>query len=291
MKVFRNIDWVTMSVKDVWTMQEDFEWIRSPVPFYQNAMRGKESGILVCGGNPNSDGNLIVLSGKTCEHFGLDESKAPEFLDLWINTMKAKISRIDMAVTVENGPTVDNVRKWVSEGFLVGPQSRITAPKKTVLNDDDGRAETFYIGDMKKRAKRGIVRVYDKGREQGLTPDMFTRFEIEEKRETAHTQAKAIIRQGNIGSVMRKRLDFSIAEWEEITSAIPAPDVRDRARSAEKDKDTYGWWVMTIAPALARHVFDDVNGTLSEDFWRAYDKEMNRLIQAKVNSLTASDEQ
>ena len=133
-------------------------------------------------GNVRGREYLCVAKGIACDNLRAVTS-IKGFLDLMLS-YDAKFSRVDWCVTqFIDGDGLFTTRDFAdcaASGLVDSPLMAHGA--KTVsdvleLSKIDGfpHVETVYVGDLKKRAKRGIFRCYDKGRELLLGDDMITR--------------------------------------------------------------------------------------------------------------------
>ncbi|MEL7442250.1 MAG: hypothetical protein AAFN66_05355, partial [Pseudomonadota bacterium] len=125
---------------------------------------------------------------------------------------------------------------------------------------------TLYMGDLEKRAKRGIHRAYDKGLDLGLEKYMHTRIEIEEKRKHAMRIAKHLLKDSYTG-VFRSRFDVDTPFWDAIMSEPPSPMMRGEQRefteqeAQEATRKRWKWLIEKIAPTLGREIaYDALQG-------------------------------
>lgn len=290
MKWARTFDWLTFTSHEPPRWKGAVQRITSPVRFYKTALK-YECGTIASYGNPNSDKWLVSMSSKACENRNLTSVPfARTFISERIDA-GCKFSRVDMAITVqhEGELTVDTVREWVKAGQLIGPDHRI-GYAKTIVNDVSERGETLYIGEMERRAKRGIVRVYDKSLEMGEEPGTITRFEVEEKRDVAHTIALKFRDGATIGSLVLSRLDFDNETWRILTGGEIAPDWRYKPPQQEMPLDkTWLWLIERIAPVLGRKIaIDEEFGTGS--YTRAFFDAVTRSTHAEKLTMNQNDD-
>jgi len=145
--------------------------------FMQNykTMRVLPSGLTSHHGHNKSEKWLNLLTGTVCDQ--IDDHR--KFIQNVLHD-GATFSRIDFCCTVENGCSMNDFREWCKQKLVSGALSELGI--KSILNDKTDRAETTYIGDLKKRSKRGIFRAYDKAIELGIDDARLTRFELEERK-------------------------------------------------------------------------------------------------------------
>lgn len=255
---YTSLDWLTFTSDEPprgWGHPEE---IKSPVRFYRIGLK-YPCGTVASYGNPNSDKWLVSMSSKAITARGLlKEEHAREFVTGRIKS-GCKFSRIDMAITAKHPGTltIDTVREWIKGGQLTGPKHRIEYVK-SIVNDREERGETIYIGDMSKRGRRGIIRVYDKGLEQGMLANLLTRFEIEEKRDTAHHLARQLADGDSLASLIGSRLQFDNETWAMLTNDEIAPERRYKPEEQPEELDkTWVWIIERIAPVLGRKSAED----------------------------------
>lgn len=253
MKIARAFDYLTFTSDEPPRGWGHPEQINSPVRFYKTGLR-YACGTLASFGNPNSDKWLVSMSAKAIASRGLqDDTTARRFMKQRIGE-GCKFSRVDMAVTVEHdgNVSIDDVRDWIQSGDLVGPKHRIEHVK-TIHNEREQRGETIYIGDMGKRAKRGIIRIYDKGLEMGKVANKITRFEVEEKRDTAHHIARSFNDGQSIAQLIASRLQFNNDMWRQLTVDELPERMWYKSDEIEHEGDkTWVWLIEQIAPVLGR---------------------------------------
>lgn len=277
------LDWLTINTPEPPFMPGEKVQVKSPIPFYTDAYKW-DSGAIVSWGNSKTKNWLVTMPGRALDAYGIaDGAAAIDFLSQRI-AAGGKISRIDMAVTVESPAgawTVQHIADTVSEGRAKMPHSRI-GHIKTIKNEISGHAETCYIGDMSKRARRGIIRAYDKGVELGLSALRLTRIEIEEKRNVAHTAARRIVESEAIAPVLLTRFDMpSDPIWRYVVSDEVAPLTRDTSKP-KNEPETWRWLVEKIAPVVGREIArDEINAGGNRDLffdevWSAYERELDK---------------
>lgn len=259
---YTSLDWLTFTSHEPPRGWGHPEQINSPVRFYRTGLK-YPCGTIASYGNPNSSKWLVSMSSKSIEEHGfLDEDGAREFVAERVN-VGCEFSRVDMAITAKHDGalTIDTVRNWIKDGQLTGPEHRI-GHVKSIVNDHDERGETIYIGDMSTRGKRGIIRVYDKGLERGMSPNLLTRFEIEEKRSTAHHIARQLADGDSLASLIGSRLQFDNETWAMLTNDEIAPERRyTHEKQPDELDNTWIWLIERIAPVLGRKsAFDEHSG-------------------------------
>lgn len=230
----------------------------NPLPFYRRGYED-ELGIRRYFENPNSKKALIVISGKA-----MSNQRAVGWSDRQIvsDAIRAngRVTRIDLAVTHfidEFLVTPDDVAKLFWLQMIDSPLVKYGA--KTISsvgeNYQDG-IETLYIGDMKKRGKRGIFRCYDKGLELDLGKHLITRLEYEDRGDTALTTAKRIADGKPIGSVFRTRFNCECNLFDRLMQAPTIDTTRgielQKSDSAEDHEKRKRWLLKQVAPALEK---------------------------------------
>src|SRR5690349_10165863 len=161
----RNVDYLQMNVHlpETSLYREGILPV-PPVRFYKRGF-SDEIGVRYYYGNPKSSKALIVLSGQALETArgrGLSDS---DILERYMS-MGATCTRIDLAVTdyiEDDFCTVDDVKSWVKLGQVTSKWNGQGAVSLSKMTEDlSDRLETFYVGNMAQRGKKGIFRAYDK---------------------------------------------------------------------------------------------------------------------------------
>lgn len=254
----RNIDYLAFSAPSSPSRfaSDNYRPIR-PVAFYKFGYQD-ENDIRYYFGNPKNP-NLahVVLSGSSLAYMRGKGYTDKSILEFAIEE-KGKVSRLDLAVTkfVDDWFfTVGDVSAWFAEKWFAGALADRGAKTIARLVEDGGLAlETLYIGDIKKRGKRGIFRAYDKGLEWDLEPFLITRLELEEKNENAHNTAMRIVEGESIAACFRSRLDCSAWEYQKAMDDAPAKIGRgqgkEKSEGDEKMDRRWEWLLSQVAPAL-----------------------------------------
>ncbi len=264
MHVNKHIDYLQYSAdKQAFNRSENPEIIRSPVPFYKKAVKYQD-GTLVCTGNPNTDKALVIMSGKVCEFY---REQMETIIRVMLNN-GGKVSRIDFAVDVDRSDVRDLFADAIRRNMYVSRRYQHDEPK--IITNKEFEVETYYLGDMKKRGKKGQFRMYDKALDLGLDDIDLTRFELECRRGVAHSNAKRWLNGVDIGNIIRKSVDLPKSQWwvEMLGNNEPLPQLPDG--DIDKDSDVWSWLIKQVAPALGKALAQDrIAGTDREDeFWR-----------------------
>lgn len=234
-----------------------------PVQFYKRGF-ASENGTRYYVGNPSSDRWLVIMAGKAMKHLRTEVDEI-EHVEMLLDT-DCNISRIDLAMDlkrvgeVETFIGVDMIASWFRDGLIRSKHVKNGGSGYVDVNQDGIDINTFYMGDIQKRGKRGIHRAYDKGLELGLEKYMVTRIEIEEKRKHAMRTAKALMRDSKT-AVFRSRFDVDHPFWEAVMQEPPAErpprgsaQEFDANESAEATARRWQWLVEKIAPCLGREL-------------------------------------
>lgn len=290
MRFYTSIDYLTFTSPEPPRWKIPQQTVPSPVPFYRVAIK-YSNGTLANFGNPNSDLWLVVMSSQAIENCGfLPEDNARNFINQRVQ-QGCKFSRVDLAVTVEQEGefTVGTFGEWLKSGKITGPDFRLENAKGIVdkFTDQD---ETIYLGNQKKRAKKGIIRAYDKSLEMGEDPGKITRVEIEEKREVANNIARQFAGGERIGAIMAKRLQIETELWRTLTGNEVAQDVRFREEKLRPPIDkTWMWLVEKIAPVLGRKIAEDEEFGTSA-YVRAFFDEVSKSTHVHKLTLNQLDD-
>lgn len=264
-----DIDYLQYSIKDNPMMFTDTPTYRkSPMSFYQTVAE-HIGGIKVYTGNPNSEKQLVVMSGKTCE---FHRERIPEIIESVIDN-GGSFSRIDFSATTDNGETlakfVDAIanNRWESRRFK--------SDKPKMITDEKTNVETCYVGDLKKRGKKGIFRAYNKSVELGLDIDLI-RFELECKRKVADHNARRYSQGASIGSLIRNGVDLPNDKWwiDLMGSKHSQKQLNIPDDSNETDFQKRWVWLMNqVAPALGQAIFEDEQ--MNQNNWHSF---MDKVI-------------
>jgi DNA relaxase NicK len=208
-------------------------------------------------GNPNSKKALVVASGQTMQSLRNDQYLDAEIID-WMLHNGGEISRLDLAVTEsesENLLTVEGVQTWYEKGLI--ESALLSGGAKTVGGyrlDLSHNLETFYVGSLKKRGKKGIFRAYDKGLELGVGEKLITRIELELKRESAHSTAKRLAETNDIAGNFRAKFNVRSSKFEELMDAdavnVQRGENRVKRPEEEETAKRWDWLIKQVAPAL-----------------------------------------
>jgi len=224
-------------------------------------MRVFESGLTSHHGHNKSDLWLNIATGSVCDKIENHREFIKNILKL-----HGKFSRIDFCCTVENGCSMNDFREWCENKEVSGPLSDTGI--KSIVNDDTQKAETTYVGDLKKRSKRGIFRAYDKGIELGIEDAKLTRFELEERKHRANTTARRFAYGMHIGDIIRQRVDVDNDIWRGIMGAKSSKLTRYATEETNEEVDTtWHWLIDTCAKTLGKKMaLDQWNGKANVNY-------------------------
>lgn len=215
-------------------------------------------------GNVNSERYLIQMPGTACDNHNASypTGRLSDAL-----AQGAKFSRVDFAVTVNEHEPLEYFRVSLAAGLVKSKRFENDEPK--MIAGVNGDAQTIYLGDLRKRAKKGVFRAYDKGLEQGLdTPS--TRFELEVRGRTAHTAVCRFLSGVPISALIRAVVNIPGATWWEELFTAP-PEKLPRFKQPEKTDITaarWHWLYTQVAPALGKLLaIEQVEGT---ENWRSF---------------------
>lgn len=234
----------------------------NPVKNYKAGFRDK-FGIRYYTGNVRG-GTLVIASGETMEN--LRSLRNDYEIINWALEAGGKFSRLDLAVT--NWQTMDgmifvqDVENWarnnlIETSLLSGGIHEVVRPfGKTEL-----QRETLYIGDPKKRAKKGIFRAYDKGIALDIGAYLSTRLELELKREKAHRAATRIAQTNDIAGNFRVYFNVRHKDFDRLMDAEAVSVKRGKAREKlsenEENDKRWAWLINQVAPALKEAIKND----------------------------------
>jgi len=303
----RHIDYLQFqaSIPQSVCIFNEFESV-SGIAFYPKGYRDGLGGRYYFG-NPKSKLCLFVASGEAMERRRQWGYADTETID-WALSHGAKFSRVDWAITDyidESLVTVSDVQSWFENEKI---KSSLTAHGAKFISGyaDEMRkqVQTLYIGDMKKRAKRGIFRAYDKGIEQGLDAEIITRLELEERGDNADMSCKRFSETASFSGVFRSRFDVDALDFERLVDA-PALGVQRGQGKMKTEKEMemekrFNWLMEQIAPALKEFVAyeaeNDPTMTRTSQFiamsgLQAHMKDVaDKLAKSKYRDMLSSNE-
>jgi DNA relaxase NicK len=237
-----------------------------PLPAIRFYKRGYQhpNGFRLYFGNPNSHKAVAIAAGDALQSLRNDGKMDAEILD-WVLSAGGEVSRIDLAVTEfieEELLTLEDVECWYKKGLIASALIDGGFKEISRIREDGGRErETLYIGDIKKRGKKGLFRAYDKGVELGLGSEIVTRIELELKREKAHNTAKRLVETNDIAGNFRASFDVKSKDFERLMDADAV--IVHRGKNATKQEESeeiarrWDWLLKQVAPALKQAIKDE----------------------------------
>jgi len=288
MNVTKEIDYIQFSTPKMVTMFEDYpQESRSPNSFYKRA-KVYAGGLMVLTGNPNTDKELVIMSGKTCRFYRstLDAMLEDEMRN------GAKVSRLDLCVNVDSADHLNMFDRALTEGII--ETKRFDLEESIKILDRQNNVETLYVGNLKHRAKKGIFRAYDKAKEQGLQIE-WSRFELETRGQVANNNAKRYLQGVDIGNMINNTLNIPQSWWSDLMGAKSTLEqtemiVEDTNMSPEESR--WIWLMKQVAPALGKAIahdqYSEHNGGNFERFQQMvqkhYEIERAQIIQQMMRN-------
>lgn len=280
MIVEKYVDYLQYSMN---AKEEKFMSLSKPIAGMMNYKRGylQPDGTRVLFGHSNTDKALFIKSGLVLHNRRVDGLQIADLLDN-ILCRGANVSRIDLCLTeyVDDGLNTPEIyANLVGDGKCVSSHAKHGARYIASIGEnykDD--IETVYIGDMRNRAKRGIVRVYDKGVELDIGKYLISRVEVEDKRDKAQVSAKRIASGHSVGSVLKTRVDFDDMRWINLLDADDidmsrGKQIKPTVDADMKNSNRWAWLVNKIAPTIAKAIAYDMDSGLD-------DTNLNRFNEA-----------
>lgn len=253
----RYIDYLQFSALFVEQILIEKKWETVPPPrFYKRGYKDAW-GFRYYFGNPNTRKCLVVGAGSALALLR-DSGKSDQQILNYAIENEAVFSRIDLSVTewIEDTlVSVDDVESWYQEGLITSALLRHGGKMINGYDEMLGRqSETFYVGNLKKRADFGLFRAYDKGIEFDLEKYMVTRLEYEDRGEKAHNTAMRIAESGDIAGNFRARFDVRHEDFNRLMDSEAVTLKRGAGKEKREDEEKMNgrWqWLMTqVAPAL-----------------------------------------
>lgn len=238
-------------------------------------------------GHNKSDRFQHTLSGANLDYMPL--SQQIEMVELW-RSDGAQFTRIDLAITVE-GDHMQDAYTHAQRAVGALAEQRVV---KAISSPSEGY-ETVYIGEPKKRGRKGIFRAYrhdlahDYLAIYGKKATPHTRLELEFGRNNAQGASNAIVNTRNIHAVMSAYLDFPDWElWQALgTGTIVQYQQRGTAFEEQYNLASREQWLRDqVAPAFGKLMADQIHAygayPIYEEFMRiarkAYYDRINELI-------------
>lgn len=265
MSVERFIDYMQFSAYMEETKCKDKQYeVVAPVRFYKRGYRDKW-GIRYYFGAPRGNKALVIVSGEPMEN--LRSLRNDYEIINWALEADAKFSRLDLAVTEWNTfdglIQLEDIEKWYAEG-LISSNLCVGGLKEISRIHEKGKRvrETLYIGEIEKRAKKGIFRAYDKGIELNIGQYMATRLELELKRDKAHSTALRLAKTNDIAGNFRAHFDVRHKDFNRLMDADAVRTKRGKAKvkieENEEQNKRWDWLINQVAPALRSAIKKDL---------------------------------
>lgn len=260
----RYIDYMQFTANfNEWEFSPDeYETIRG-LPYYPRGYKDASGTRFNFGENKGAN-CFVVLAGEQMEYFRASHAGDMGCL-AWAIENGAKFSRLDLAVTeyIEDDLfTVRDVAMWyklelISSSLCAGGCKKIEEVRVKGRN----KSETLYIGDWKKRARKGLFRAYDKSVDMGIGNDIVSRIELELKRDKANYVAHKLAKNYDIAGNFRTYFNVKHETFERIMQAEQIEAIRGKgkpkkAKELEND-NRWKWLMLQVAPALREAIEND----------------------------------
>ncbi len=258
MKKEERIDYLQWSVPEIPGFLGVVCLQRGSPNVYYKAAEEYPCGTLVMMGNRKTDNYLIQMPGLACDAHNMTKTTGRLAYAL---QRGGKFSRIDLAVTVDALEPLERFQEAVAAKDFISERFEQDEPK--MIGGVDGVAQTIYLGDMKKRGKKGLFRAYNKGLEQG-TNIPTTRFELEIRGKSATVAVRRLLLGKTISELIAAVVDLPNDKWWREIMGAP-PETLPRYLGAEpRDMTAARWhWLVTqVAPALGKLLaIEEMQGT------------------------------
>ena len=207
----------------------------------------------------------VVYSSKSLDR--IKEMKNISGTDVLIHHIRAghNVARIDLAIDFINyGATVEAFTFAFTHGYV-----KTKLRKASIIRSLVSEGSTLYIGSMKKR--KNLVRVYDKGAEQG-SDDNWVRVELQVMGKKATGVGIKICNSENIKEtiigIILGVVDFPTVDvWKNLTRDT---DKIQMSSIPKEQGDTEKWLMKQVVPALSRTI------VLNMNFWIQFKMALNR---------------
>lgn len=178
-------------------------------------------GLVAYGGDSQRDTVHVSLNGHACARIK-DWNSAKE----WGLTNFVKITRVDTAHDDFEGTTlsIEKAKSWHADG-LFGINGR---PPSARLIDDmgSGKGKTFYVG---KRANGKMLRIYEKGKQEGDPNSPWCRAEVEFRNQSRVIPWDIVTKPGDYLSGAYPCLTYLSKHQEKIKSIQRASKINYEA--------------------------------------------------------------
>lgn len=296
--IFEQIDWLQYTIDDEHShhlnLGYDATQESSFVRNYRVMTVYRDTHASVHYGHSISKKPLVVLNGRACATLS-NEMSMREHIDL-VLSLGATVTRMDLAYTITHAHasffTPSEFASWVERGLVSGSHFE-RGGSKSVYNNETRAHETVYVGDLQKRGKNGILRVYDKGLELHDEPGVITRVECEEKRDYAKVAARRFANEHSIRELISQRVQVNAQKWRQ-TIGDNGPILR-RYHDEHDDelKDKWQWLKRSALPALADAISDDlINGHdmhRIDDFFTQLSGKVDALMRQKTHDRKVNE--
>lgn len=251
MKIEMKIDYMQFTSDKPYGNESDPYEIKKSYEKNYKMMRVYENGLVCHTGHNKSKRWKNVLSGKVCDLIDNQASKIKELL-----VDGATFSRIDLAITVEDGISVSLFQQWARKKIVFGALA--DRGIMTIENDKEQRVETTYVGDLSRRGDFGVFRCYDKAVQIGIDGRNLVRLELEERKDRAQITAKRFANGMNIGDLIRQRVDVDADLWREICGSKSEQLSRYKdEKNMEIIDTTWIWLCEVVAISLGKKLAED----------------------------------
>lgn len=222
--------------------------------------------------NRGDMGKHTIYSGSSLRRVQEYNGSDPyEILDYHVKAYDS-ITRVDFAVDfINQGAKVIDFEKAFIDGKV---NTRIKSASKTESITSDGY--TFYLGSLK--AKKKLVRVYNKASEQGLDGD-WVRVETQIMGKPATNACRQLVKSENRGD-MFIGICNDVANWESVNVwkelSESATDAEIGSISSEKG-DTRKWIAEQCIPSIVKEL------SLDSDYAYEFFNELERQYVERNN--------
>lgn len=240
-----------------------------------------ETGVRISWHTENEgQGYHFVFTGQALRWYA---AKSYDWHELMFDAHAAggRCSRIDLAFDIRNGGLVlANFAKTERSPYKGKGRTPNILPVGT---QEDGW--TVYVGA---RQSQKFLRIYDKAKERKDFSSDYIRVELECKEETAHALG------WNFGQIplsecvnmarglVLGHVDFKSAGWR----AGMHGEITQFSLPQGKDKDTFGWLLKSVVPALAKEIAKHPTESILDQFWDAL---RDRLREQGIEPYLDSD--
>jgi hypothetical protein len=243
------------------------------------------------------DNAYLHAGGEALQHVRVSGQNERDYLRK-LRTLGGMVTRIDIAVTVqyEESDSSKLLPHQIAQ-MIARDEYTSRLSKEEHETSPDMTVRTAYLGNRKKRKR--LFRAYDKGHQSGLVDDFLVRFELENREKNAMRIANAIVKDADIGGLIRNYVDFPECDLYQQIMDSESTGIEHLEELPEsftvKNAKLWLWLQQSAAPALGRALARDSitkQSGYSQFIYaveQAQRQELRRLNEANNYNINSED--